>query len=60
MAPARRSTVSIALVFFATAFFRAAVCEATIEVYPGPGVDTYKSTLYGVEIFDGAATSSGI
>ena len=54
MTPASRSTVWIAPVLFAAAFFGTAVCEATIEVYPGPGVDTYKSALYSVEIFDGA------
>src|SRR5438132_6793433 len=29
--------------------------QATIEVYPGPGVDTHKSNLYQVEVFDGSA-----
>jgi hypothetical protein len=26
---------------------------STLEVYPGPGVNTYKSNLYAVEVFDG-------
>jgi hypothetical protein len=26
---------------------------SSVEVYPGPGVDTYKSGLYTVEVFDG-------
>ena len=29
--------------------------QPKVEIYPGPGVDTYKSNLYKVEVFDGAA-----
>ena len=29
--------------------------QSTIEVYPGPGVDTYKSSRYTVEVFDGSS-----
>jgi hypothetical protein len=53
--PARRSTVSIALVVFATAMFGTGVCRGAVEVYPGPGADTYKSALYTVEVFDGSS-----
>src|SRR5262245_5884740 len=31
------------------------MCTANVEVYPGPGVDTYKSGLYTVEVFDGTS-----
>jgi hypothetical protein len=45
----RRSAVSIALaIIFAALSPRPA--SATIEVYPGPGVDTHKSDLYMVEV----------
>ena len=36
------------------AFVPAAVCaQSAIEVYPGPGVDTYRSSRYTVEVFNG-------
>src|SRR5260370_5557979 len=54
MALARRCVVSIALTSSVVAFFAAAVCAASVEVYPGPGIDTYKSNLYTVEVFDGS------
>jgi len=31
-----------------------AVAATTVQVYPGPGVDTYQSRLYSVEVLDGA------
>lgn len=50
----RRSVVSIALAsFFAALTTREIRAQTTIEVYPGPGVDTYKSNLYKVEVSDG-------
>ena len=55
MALARRCFVSIALTSSVVAFLAAAVCVASVEVYPGPGIDTYKSNLYTVEVFDGSA-----
>jgi hypothetical protein len=55
MALARRWFVSIALTSSVVAFLAAAVCVASVEVYPGPGIDTYKSNLYTVEVFDGSA-----
>src|SRR5712671_766501 len=53
MALARRCVVSIGLTSSVVAFFAASVCAASVEVYPGPGIDTYKSTLYPVKVFDG-------
>ena len=50
----RRSDLSVALALSAVAFFAAAVCAASVEVYPGPGIDTYKSSLYTVEVFNGS------
>jgi hypothetical protein len=35
-------------------FASATICAASVEIYPGPGIDTYKSTLYTVEVFDGS------
>ena len=55
MALARRCVVSIALTSSVVAFLAAAVCAAGVEVYPGPGIDTYKSNLYTVEVFDGSS-----
>jgi len=55
MTSARRCAVSIALTSSVVAFLAAAVCAASIEVYPGPGIDTYKSNLYTVEVFDGSS-----
>src|SRR5712692_6713266 len=55
MALARRCAVSIALTLSVVAFLAAAVCAGSVEVYPGPGVDTYKSNLYTVEVFDGSS-----
>src|SRR5437899_1113080 len=55
MVLARRSSgISIVLTLSVAAFLSAAICAASVEVYPGPGVDTYKSNLYTVEVFDGA------
>jgi hypothetical protein len=54
MTSTRRSIALTALGLSVVAFFAAAVCAASVEVYPGPGVDTYKSNLYTVEVFDGA------
>ncbi len=57
---AARCVASIALTLSVVACFpgeiRAETISSTgIEVYPGPGVDTYRSSLYGVEVFDGSA-----
>src|SRR5262249_26379831 len=41
-------------VLVAAAFAAATICAASVEIYPGPGIDTYKSTLYTVEVFDGS------
>src|SRR6266704_5246314 len=54
MTRAKRSFLPVALALSVAAFFYAAICAASVEVYPGPGVDTYKSNLYTVEVFDGA------
>jgi hypothetical protein len=54
MTSTRRSIALTALGLSVAALFSASVCAASIEVYPGPGVDTYKSNLYTVEVFDGA------
>src|SRR5712692_10337867 len=52
---ARHSVVSAALTLSLIACFPAAIrAQTNIEVYPGPGADTYKSGLYSVEVFDGA------
>src|SRR5260370_38789485 len=59
MALARRCVVSIALTSSVVAFLAAAVCAASVEVYPGPGIDTYKSNLYTVEVFDGSSWVPG-
>jgi hypothetical protein len=56
---ARRCVVSIALTSSVVAFLAAAVCAASVEVYPGPGIDTYKSNLYTVEVFDGSSWVPG-
>ena len=51
----RRSVVSLALALSFVALFSLAIpARGTVEVYPGPGVDTYKSNLYQVEVFDGS------
>jgi len=55
MALARRCLASIALTSSVVAFLAAAVCAASVEVYPGPGINTYKSNLYTVEVFDGSS-----
>ena len=49
----RRSVVSIALAVSIAALLSGNLRAQTVEVYPGPGVDTYKSNLYKVEVFDG-------
>ncbi len=55
MLAVRRSAVSAVLAPSVAAFLLAmAAAASTIEVYPGPGVDTYKSTRYAVEVFDGS------
>ena len=52
----RRSVVSLALALSFVALFSLAIpAQSTVEVYPGPGVDTYKSNLYQVDVFDGSA-----
>ena len=51
---ARRSVVSIALALSIAALATGKVRAQTVEVYPGPGVDTYKSNLYQVDVFDGS------
>ena len=52
---ARRSALSIALaVSFVNLLPHEIRAQTAIEVYPGPGVDTYKSNRYKVEVFDGA------
>jgi len=56
MLPVRRSVVSTVVALAVAAFLLAtAAAASTIEVYPGPGVDTYKSGLYTVEVFDGSS-----
>ena len=35
-------------------FLESVSAAAAVEVYPGPGVDTYRSSLYTVEVFDGS------
>jgi len=51
----RRLVVWLARILPIAALLAPRVSAAvTIEVYPGPGVDTYKSNLYQVEIADGA------
>jgi hypothetical protein len=50
----RRSIVSIALAISFVALNPQAIRALTLEVYPGPGVDTYKSNLYKVEVSDGS------
>src|SRR5260370_18104586 len=59
MALARRCVVSIALTSSVVALLGAAVGAACVEVYPGPGIDTYKSNLYTVEVFDGSSWVPG-
>ncbi len=52
----KRDAASIALALFVVMFLPGSVrAQSTVEVYPGPGVDTYKSDLYQVEVFDGSA-----
>ena len=52
----RRPVVWLARILPIAALLVSGVSSAvTVEVYPGPGVDTYKSNLYTVEVFDGAA-----
>ncbi len=51
---ARRSVVLTALTLSLIVFLPAAIrAQTTIEVYPGPGINTYRSNLYTVEVFDG-------
>lgn len=51
---AKRSVTAISLALCALAALpEASRAQTTVEVYPGPGVDTYKSNLYRVEVFDG-------
>lgn len=59
MISARRPGAWTAAALSAIAFLAAGVCAAAVEVYPGPGVDTYKSGLYSVEVFDGASWIPG-
>jgi hypothetical protein len=54
MVKARGGVLSAARGLSLVAFLLPAVCFAGVEVYPGPGADTYKSNLYGVEVFDGS------
>ncbi len=51
---ARRSAGWVVLAWCVVVFFSATICAASVEIYPGPGVDTYKSNLYTVEVFDGS------
>jgi hypothetical protein len=53
----RRSAVSMALTLSLVALVPNAIRaqDTKIEVYPGPGVDTHKSSLYAVEVFDGTS-----
>ena len=55
MSPARRSIVPIALAAALAALATAVTRAASVAIYPGPGVDTYRSTLYSVEVFDGSS-----
>ena len=54
---ARRSVVAAGLLtlclFVALSEALRAQTTPSIEVYPGPGVNTYRSNLYTVEVFDG-------
>ena len=49
-----RSVLATALAISVAALSPAAL-HAAVEVYPGPGADTYKSDLYQVEISNGTA-----
>jgi hypothetical protein len=51
---ARRLGAGFAASSCVVLFLVAAICAASVEIYPGPGIDTYKSTLYTVEVFDGS------
>src|SRR6476659_1028245 len=56
MLPVRRSAVPAVLAPSVAAILLAmAAAASTIEVYLGPGLDTYKSSLYAVEVFDGSS-----
>jgi hypothetical protein len=46
----RRSALAFALATLSAVLCPRPARAATIEVYPGPGVDTYKSDLYSVEV----------
>jgi hypothetical protein len=50
-----RSAAVLALAVLPAALCPQLVLAATVEIYPGPGVDTYKSDLYTVEVLDGTA-----
>ena len=67
MSRAKRSVRWIALSSCVAAFLCAAVAAATVEIYPGPpgpgplpGGATYQSTLYQVEVFEGAIPTADL
>ena len=53
LARSRVTGISLSLSLLLLPAIRGA--QTTVEVYPGPGVNTYQSSLYTVEVFDGAA-----
>ena len=55
MVLAKRSAVAVAFTSLVAVSLCATAHAASIEVYPGPGVDTYRSSLYTVEVSDGSS-----
>jgi hypothetical protein len=51
---AKHSAVAVAFTSLVVVSLGATAHAASIEVYPGPGLDTYRSSLYTVEVFDGS------
>ena len=55
MVLAKHSAVAVAFTSLVVASLGATARAASVEVYPGPGVDTYRSSLYTVEVSDGSS-----
>ena len=55
MVPAKHSTVAVAFAALVAMAPGATAHAVSIEVYPGPGDDTYRSSLYTVEVSDGSS-----
>ena len=55
MVLAKRSTVAVAFTSLVVVSLSATAHAASIEVYPGPGVNTYRSSRYTVEVSDGSS-----